>query len=117
VIRYLILFPTRIIVTIISVSWLIICTAAIGCLPDGAFKRTIYWHSSLVCFRIMARAFSGIVTFHDRHNMAKPGGITVANHTSPIVSFIYLYLFLVLYYLHATSLSFWCVVHCRMCPF
>lgn len=84
VIRYFILFPTRIIVTIISVSWLIICTAVIGCLPDGVFKRTIYWHSSLVCFRVMARAFSGIVTFHDRHNMAKPGGITVANHTSPI---------------------------------
>lgn len=85
-IRYFILFPTRIIVTIISVSWLIVCTAAIGCLPDGAFKRTVYWHSSLACFRIMARAFSGIVTFHDKHNMAKPGGITVANHTSPIVS-------------------------------
>ncbi len=39
-----------------------------------------------MCFRILSRAFSGFVTFHDRHNMAKGGGITVANHTSPIVS-------------------------------
>ena len=85
IIRYLILFPIRIIVTIIGVSLLIICTAAIGCLPDGSLKRSIYWHSSLVCFRVISRAFSGIITFHDKHNMAKPGGITVANHTSPIV--------------------------------
>lgn len=85
-IRYLILFPTRIIVTIIGVSLLIICTGIIGCLPDNQFKRTIYWHACLVCFRVMTRAFSGIITFHDRHNMAKPGGICVANHTSPIVS-------------------------------
>ena len=86
VIRYLILFPIRIIVTIIGVSLLIICTGTIGCLPDNRFKRIIYWHACLVCFRIMTRAFSGIITFHDRHNMAQPGGLTVANHTSPIVS-------------------------------
>ncbi|KAI2810704.1 transferase [Blomia tropicalis] len=83
-IRYFILFPTRIIVTIISIAMLIFCTATIGCLPDGLYKRQIYWHACLVCFRIMTRAFSGIITFHDRQNMAKPGGITVANHTSPI---------------------------------
>lgn len=83
-IRYVIFFPTRIILTISSVSLLIICTAIIGCLPESNFKRSVYWHASLVCFRIMSRAFSGIVTFHDRHNMAKPGGICVANHTSPI---------------------------------
>ncbi|KAH9527296.1 transferase [Dermatophagoides farinae] len=84
IIRYFILWPTRIIVTIISVLFLIICTGLIGCLPDSDFKRTIYCNASLVCFRIISRAFSGIITFHDRHNMAKPGGITVANHTSPI---------------------------------
>ncbi|KAH9416838.1 transferase, partial [Dermatophagoides pteronyssinus] len=83
-IRYFILWPTRIIVTIISVLFLIICTGLIGCLPDSEFKRKIYYNASLVCFRIMSRAFSGIITFHDRHNIAKPGGITVANHTSPI---------------------------------
>ncbi|KAF7490283.1 Glycerol-3-phosphate acyltransferase 4 [Sarcoptes scabiei] len=83
-IRYVLLCPARIIVTILSVLLLIICTAVIGCLPESQFKRTVYWHASLVCFRIMSRAFSGIITFHDRHNMAKPGGITVANHTSPI---------------------------------
>ena len=85
IIRYFILWPTRIIVTIISVLFLIICTGLIGCLPDSDFKRTIYCNASLVCFRIISRAFSGIITFHDLHNMAKPGGITVANHTSPIV--------------------------------
>ncbi|XP_054167011.1 glycerol-3-phosphate acyltransferase 4-like [Oppia nitens] len=83
-IRYLILLPTRIIITIIGVFWLVLCTAVIGCIPDGWLKRTIYWNVSLMCFRILSRAFSGIVTYHDRYNMAKEGGITVANHTSPI---------------------------------
>lgn len=35
----------------------------------------------------MTRAFSGIIKFHDRHNIAQNGGITVANHTSPIVGY------------------------------
>ncbi|CAG2100996.1 unnamed protein product, partial [Medioppia subpectinata] len=83
-IRYLILMPTRVIITIIGVFWLVLCTAITGCIPDGRLKRYIYWNVSLMCFRILSRAFSGIITFHDRHNMAKEGGITVANHTSPI---------------------------------
>lgn len=87
-IRYALLLPARIIITIIGVSSLVLCTAIIGCIPDGSFKRCVYWHACLVCFRIMARAFSGIITFHDRQNIALPGGITVANHTSPIVSII-----------------------------
>ena len=85
-IRYLILMPTRVIITIIGVFWLILCTAITGCIPDGPIKRYIYWNVSLMCFRILSRAFSGIITFHDRQYMAEGGGITVANHTSPIVS-------------------------------
>lgn len=83
-IRYLVLMPTRIIITIIGVFWLVLCTAVIGCIPDGHLKRYIYWNISIMCFRILSRAFSGLITYHDRHNMAKGGGITVANHTSPI---------------------------------
>ncbi|KAG1657696.1 Glycerol-3-phosphate acyltransferase 4 [Nymphon striatum] len=70
--------------TFVGVAWLVICTAIIGYLPKNKFKRTVYWNVSLMCFRILSRAFSAIITYHNRENRAKPGGICVANHTSPI---------------------------------
>lgn len=33
---------------------------------------------------MMGRAISATVNFHNLENMARPGGICVANHTSPI---------------------------------
>ncbi|CAL1261514.1 unnamed protein product [Larinioides sclopetarius] len=47
-------------------------------------KKWTYCQVSLMCFRILARSFSAIVTFHNKENKAKGGGICVANHTSPI---------------------------------
>ena len=43
---------------------------------------------SLVSFRILIRSIFGVVTFHNRENMAKGGGTCVANHTSPIDALI-----------------------------
>ncbi|KFM59943.1 Glycerol-3-phosphate acyltransferase 4, partial [Stegodyphus mimosarum] len=84
ILRYCILLPVRLFITVIGVGWLIICTTIIGYIPEGRFKKWLYWHVSLMCFRILARSFSAIVTYHNRENRAKGGGICVANHTSPI---------------------------------
>lgn len=82
--RYVILFPMRVALTCIGMIWLICCTAILGYFPEGRLKRFLYWHISLITFRILSRAVSAIVTYHNRENRAKPGGICVANHTSPI---------------------------------
>lgn len=82
--RYVILFPMRVALTFIGMIWLICCTAILGYFPEGRLKRFLYWHISLITFRILSRAVSAIVTYHNRENRAQPGGICVANHTSPI---------------------------------
>ena len=82
--RYLLLLPVRLTITVIGVFWLIFCTALIGLLPDGRLKRFVYYKVSIMCFRVLSRGFSGVITYHDKENRAKSGGICVANHTSPI---------------------------------
>lgn len=82
--RYCVLLPTRLFLTAFGVGWLCVCTAVIGYLPDGKFKRWLNWNASLMCFRILSRAFSAIIKYHNKENRAKGGGICVANHTSPI---------------------------------
>ncbi|CAN8024090.1 unnamed protein product, partial [Ixodes persulcatus] len=84
ILRYVFLFPMRVALTCVGMLWLICCTAILGYFPEGRFKRFLYWHISLITFRILSRAVSAIVTYHNRENRAKPGGICVANHTSPI---------------------------------
>ncbi|XP_064465737.1 glycerol-3-phosphate acyltransferase 3-like [Ornithodoros turicata] len=83
-VRYCLLFPMRVALTFVGMAWLICGTAVVGCFPEGRVKRFCYWHVSLITFRILARAVSAIVTYHNRENRAKSGGICVANHTSPI---------------------------------
>ncbi|KAG8134350.1 putative Glycerol-3-phosphate acyltransferase 3-like protein [Naja naja] len=49
--------------------------------------RTKDWLSDLVhltCCRILVRALSGSIRYHNRENRPQKGGICVANHTSPI---------------------------------
>jgi len=82
--RYCILFPLRCSITFFGVGWLLLCTALVGCLPEGRFKRWLYWHTSILCFRIFSCACSAIVTYHNKENRASTSGICVANHTSPI---------------------------------
>ncbi|XP_074640334.1 glycerol-3-phosphate acyltransferase 3-like [Tubulanus polymorphus] len=83
-VRYLILLPFRIGLACIGITWLLIGTACIGYLKNGRMKRRLNEYVNLTAFRIMARAFSAVITFHNRENKAKGGGIGVANHTSPI---------------------------------
>ncbi|XP_059173268.1 glycerol-3-phosphate acyltransferase 4-like [Physella acuta] len=82
-VRYVLLLPFRITIAFIGIMWLIVSTAFIGYLKESSFKRKLNEYFTLMSFRILCRAFSGVITFHNRENIAK-NGICVANHTSPI---------------------------------
>ncbi|KAH9415932.1 transferase [Dermatophagoides pteronyssinus] len=84
IVRYVILFPSRLAIALIGVSWLVTCTFLVGLIPIPWMKRLIYHYISVMSFRILSRSFSAVITYHDSQNKAKPGGICVANHTSPI---------------------------------
>lgn len=82
--RYLVLFPLRLLLFSVGFIFLIISTAGIGVIPDGALKRKLNEKCMLCCHRILSRSLSAVVVFHNQENKAKTGGICVANHTSPI---------------------------------
>ncbi|PVD31071.1 hypothetical protein C0Q70_10348 [Pomacea canaliculata] len=82
-VRYVLLFPFRLALAIIGILWLIVSTAFIGYLPPSRFKRCLNQYATLMCFRLLARSCSAVITFHNEQNKAK-NGIVVANHTSPI---------------------------------
>lgn len=84
VVRYGVLFPLRITLAIIGLSWLVIGTVLVGFLPESSLK---HWLSELVhltCYRICARGLSATIHYHNKENKPQKGGICVANHTSPI---------------------------------
>lgn len=83
VFRYTLL-PIRCLLTMIGVFCLFIIMSSIGPISECRLKRKIYHFSSIMCFRILSRCVSAVITYHDEENRAKPGGICVANHTSPI---------------------------------
>jgi len=83
-IRYFILFPFRLALALFGIGLLVVVTAVIGYLPPGKLKQILNRYFTLVCYRILARSFSAIITYHNRENMARPKGICVANHTTPI---------------------------------
>ena len=58
-------------------------TTFIGLLPWIKLRNILYKYAAKVSFRIMARAVSADVTFHNREYMAKNDGICVANHSTP----------------------------------
>lgn len=83
-VRYCVLFPLRITLAIIGLSWLLIGTTLVGFLPESSVK---YWLSELVhltCYRICARGLSATIHYHNKENRPQKGGICVANHTTPI---------------------------------
>ncbi|KAF7491626.1 Glycerol-3-phosphate acyltransferase 4 [Sarcoptes scabiei] len=63
-VRYLILFPFRMMIALNQTFRLLL---------------SLYYG-----FRMLSRAFSMVITYHDSKNLAKSGGTCVANHTSPI---------------------------------
>ncbi|KAM9841207.1 glycerol-3-phosphate acyltransferase 3 [Aulostomus maculatus] len=83
-VRYGVLFPLRITLAVIGLSWLVAGTTVVGFLPDSSAKN---WLSELVhmtCYRICARGLSATIRYHNKENKPQKGGICVANHTTPI---------------------------------
>lgn len=85
ILRYFVLFPFRAVLALFAIGSMIVGTAIVGTIPGKyKIKKKLNYHVSVTCYRIMSRAFSAVITFHNRENRAKGGGICVANHTSPI---------------------------------
>ncbi|XP_069674041.1 glycerol-3-phosphate acyltransferase 3 isoform X2 [Periplaneta americana] len=81
--RYCFLLPLRVLICFIGVMWLTVCTGIVGYVPEGAFKRWLNNHVSIMCFGVLSSALSAVITYHNPENRPKCG-ICVANHTSPI---------------------------------
>ncbi|KAL6429805.1 hypothetical protein ACFW04_007589 [Cataglyphis niger] len=65
------------------VMWLTVCTAVVGYVPEGNFKRWLNYKVSLMCFAVLSSALSSVITYNNPENRPVRG-ICVANHTSPI---------------------------------
>ncbi|KAF7396011.1 hypothetical protein HZH68_010061 [Vespula germanica] len=81
--RYCFLLPLRIFICCIGVMWLTMCTAVVGYIPEGSFKRWLNYKVSIMCFAVLSSALSSVITYHHPENRPVRG-ICVANHTSPI---------------------------------
>ncbi|RWS14526.1 Glycerol-3-phosphate acyltransferase 4-like protein [Dinothrombium tinctorium] len=82
--RFGILFPIRCVFLFIGMVYLIVTCAAVGMLPEGKLKRSIYRHVSITAFRILSRSVSAVINFHNTKYKPKQGSLCVANHTSPV---------------------------------
>lgn len=63
--------------------WLTVCTAVVGYVPEGSFKRWITSKVSIMCFAVLSSALSSVITYNNPENRPVRG-LCVANHTSPI---------------------------------
>ncbi|XP_037947655.1 glycerol-3-phosphate acyltransferase 3 isoform X2 [Teleopsis dalmanni] len=82
-IRYFILMPLRVFVCFLGVVWLTVCTAIVGCLSEGDYKREMVNKVLRHCFSVLSSAISAVIIYHNAENRPTKG-ICVANHTSPI---------------------------------
>ncbi|KAI6215570.1 Phospholipid/glycerol acyltransferase domain-containing protein [Aphelenchoides besseyi] len=81
--RYTVLLPVRFFLFLIALFMLIGISILIGSIPNEEYRIIANQHAMLCFFRILSRAFSSIIKFHNTENRPK-SGIVVANHTSPI---------------------------------
>lgn len=72
--RYCCLLPLRFCLFLIGGLVLLLSTAAIGVLPGGRLKRSLNERCMLACYRILSRAVTALIYFHDSHNKARNGG-------------------------------------------
>uniref|UniRef100_A0A2K5EKV2 Phospholipid/glycerol acyltransferase domain-containing protein n=1 Tax=Aotus nancymaae TaxID=37293 RepID=A0A2K5EKV2_AOTNA len=82
--RYCFLLPLRIALAFTGISLLVVGTTVVGCLSNGRFKEFMSKHVHLIFYQICVRALTAIITYHDRENRLRNGGIHVASHNSPI---------------------------------
>lgn len=64
-----------------------LCTAAVGYIPESNFKRWTNRKVSIMCCNVLSSALSAVINYHNPENRPK-SGICVANHTSPIDALI-----------------------------
>ncbi|XP_039953262.1 glycerol-3-phosphate acyltransferase 4 isoform X1 [Bactrocera tryoni] len=65
------------------VVWLTVCTAIVGYIKDGEYKRRMVDQVLGHCFSVLSSAISAVIYYHNVENRPT-NGICVANHTSPI---------------------------------
>jgi len=83
--RYCIMLPFRVLICFVGTATLTTLTFLIGLLPERlSLKKKLNNRASKFSFRLLSRAFSAIVTYHQKENKPTRNGICVANHTSPI---------------------------------
>ncbi|XP_047128511.1 glycerol-3-phosphate acyltransferase 3 isoform X1 [Hydra vulgaris] len=87
-VRYLIFLPVRVTILTIGLGFLLASMSILPLIPNVNLRFWLCKWVTLLSFRIISRGLSIVVNFHNRENMAKGGGICVANHTSPIDAFI-----------------------------
>jgi len=89
--RYVILFPFRLSLFMVALSMNILGNCFIGMVipqPWKGVRRFVYRYLNMAAARILMRSFSAVIRFHNKENRAKGGGICVANHTSPIDTYL-----------------------------
>ncbi|XP_061782931.1 glycerol-3-phosphate acyltransferase 4 isoform X2 [Nerophis lumbriciformis] len=82
--RYGVLLPLRLTVAVTGIQLLFLFTAIVACLPNRDLRVYLTEKVHRVCYHLCARSISAIITYHNRENKPKSGGICVANHTTPI---------------------------------
>lgn len=87
-VRYFIFLPVRLSLVVMAFSVILVSMAIVPRIPNETIQKRLAAWSTLLGFRILARGISAVVTFHNRENMAKGGGLCVANHTSPLDAII-----------------------------
>ncbi|XP_068025585.1 glycerol-3-phosphate acyltransferase 3-like isoform X1 [Melanerpes formicivorus] len=86
--RYGLLLPLRFTLACIGISSMIVGTVLVGQLPSSRVKSYLSEVVHLTSCRILVRAVSGSIRYHNRQHRPQKGGICVANHTSPIDAII-----------------------------
>jgi glycerol-3-phosphate O-acyltransferase 3/4 len=56
----------------------------IMCIPIPWLKRWCNKKAMLITFRLLARALSAVITYHNKEYAPRSSGICVANHTTPV---------------------------------
>merc|ERR1719431_2575647 len=89
VLRYFILFPFRLSLFLVALAMNLLGNILIGvAIPWKGVRRFVYRYLNMAAARILMRSFSAVIHFHNLENRAQGGGICVANHTSPIDTYL-----------------------------
>ncbi|XP_064006443.1 glycerol-3-phosphate acyltransferase 3-like isoform X1 [Pogoniulus pusillus] len=82
--RYCLLLPFRICLTVFIILQLVLATTVVGQFPNGRVKGWLSNQVQMICATLGIRCLAGLIHFHNRENRPQEGGICVANHTSPL---------------------------------